>query len=231
MAQVRVDPMKPLVELETIIRDLEAAKDVDRESRQLSKVWEGIGTKFDDALLSLNDGEGKYAKLDVPPGDLAKAGELSRKIAELLNPIAEIQWTKEHVEELLVGVRFFLISQLYDPETAARAQEVIEKAGTVTKTRVTGGIRGTAPTVEGRPETVEVWATFGEEPERMSRQKGNSENSPGNILKSVVGWLERNHQIQATDEMKEQITEAIRQCVVEGRPEVTIGDFAVIRHA
>ena len=230
MAQVRVDPMKPLTELEKIIAQVEAAKDVDREARQLSKMWEGIGARFDEALLAATNeaGNPRYVGLDIDPGKFAQAGETARKVAELLNPIADVSWTKEQVEELLVGVRFFLISQFYEGEAIDRAQSAVEKAGTLTKTRVTAGTRGVAPVVEGRPAVVEVWLEDGSE--RVSRQKGNSENSPGNILKSVTGWLER-RDIEVTDEMKDQIAKSIQQSVVDGVPEVAIGDFAVIRHA
>ena len=230
MAQVRVDPMKPLTELEKIIAQVEAAKDVDREARQLSKMWEGIGARFDEALLAVTSegGNPRYVGLDIDPGKFAQAGETARKVAELLNPIADVSWTKEQVEELLVGVRFFLISQFYEGEAIDRAQSAVEKAGTLTKTRVTAGTRGVAPVVEGRPAVVEVWLEDGSE--RVSRQKGNSENSPGNILKSVTGWLERRN-IEVTDEMKDQIAKSIQQSVVDGVPEVAIGDFAVIRHA
>ena len=236
MAQVRVDPMKPLTELEKIIAQVEAAKDVDREARQLSKMWEGIGARFDEALLAATAdvldqdsvANPRYIGLGIDPGKFAQAGETARKVAELLNPIADVSWTKEQVEELLVGVRFFLISQFYEGEAIDRAQSAVEKAGTLTKTRVTAGTRGVAPVVEGRPAVVEVWLEDGSE--RVSSQKGNSENSPGNILKSVTGWLER-RDIEVTDEMKDQIAKSIKQCVIDGQAEVAIGDFAVIRHA
>lgn len=232
MAQVRFDPIKPLTELEQIMGQVEAAKDVDRESRALAKVWERIAENFDTALTGVSNSEGNYVKASgaVSAGALAEGAAAARKVAEALNPIAEVNWTKETVEELLVSVRFFLISNVYDPEQTDRAQRVIEKAGVLTKTRVSGGTRLPAPVVEGRPEYVEVTATFGDEPERISRQKGNSENSPGNILKAVKSWLERNN-VEVTEVMADQITDAINRSLRDGEREVEIGDFAVIRHA
>lgn len=231
MAQMRFDPVKPLDELGQIIGQIEAAKDVDRSARQQSKVWENIAARFDEALTGMTNSEGLYKGLEVSASGLAEAASVARKVAETLNPVAEVSWTKEHLDELLVAVRFFSTAGAYEDGQLQKAVELVEKASAVSKGKGTGS-RGVAPVVPGRPEYVEVWTDLGadEGPERVSRQKGNSENSPGNILKSVTTWLER-REIAVSDEMEQAIREAVRECVVDGVSEVAIGDFATIRHA
>lgn len=232
------DPSKPLTELTQIVSQVEQAKDVDRTARSQAGMWVSMADRFDEAATGSSADEGRrekaklYHKAAQGLTGLKEAAELCRKIGTALNPVADVNWTKDHLEELLVAVRFFMGAGAYEGETLAQAQSSIEKAAVLTKTRVpgTGGSRGEGRVVEGRPEKVQVLSLVGEQPETITEQAGNKENSPGNIKKSVVSWLEK-HDIKVTDEMSSQIGDAISSCLRDGQGEVKIGDFGLIRHA
>lgn len=232
MAQMKFDPIKPLTDLEQIIAQVEAAKDVDRDARLNAKMFSGIADKFDEVLLHVTEGAGKYAKAGSVVSGVAEAANTARALAEALNPIAEVTWTKDQVDESLLAVRFFMGAGAYDGEQLARAQSVVEKAGSITKTRVGASTapRGTAEAIEGRPEYVEVFSTVGDQPEKITRQRGNTVHSAGNVSKAIKGYLTKN-EIQVTDEMESAIVDAVNESIKDGKTEVTVGDFALIRHA
>lgn len=235
MAQMKFDPAKPYNDLATILGQIESAKDVDRESRVQAKMWEGIAERFDEALTGSSHDEGRRGKAalfhkaaDGLTG-LADAAALSRKIAERLNPVEEVSWTQEQLEDLVVAVRFFLGAGAYEGGEVVQAQEMIAKASVLTR-KGGSGVRGEGRVIDGRPEYVQVLSLVGDEPVQITHQRGNKESAPGNIYKSVSGWLE-SHDVAVTDEMAQAIKDAIGQCVRENIPVVKIGDFAVIQHA
>ena len=231
------DPSKPLSDLAVIVKQVEQAKDVDRTARSQAGMWASMADRFDEAATGSSADEGRrekaalYHKAAQGLTGLSEAAELCRSIATKLNPVAEVNWTRETVEDLLVGVRFFMSVGAYEGEQLAEAQSIIEKAATLTKTRVPGtGGRGEGRTIEGRPERVQVISLVGDTPETITEQAGNKESAPGNIKKSITVWLEK-HDIVVTDEMSAQIGDAISACVRDGQSEAKIGDFALIRQA
>jgi hypothetical protein len=236
MAQPKLDPTKPLTELAAIVGQVEAAKDVDREARSEAKMWAAVAVRFDEAMTGTSADEGRrtkaalYQKASEGLGGLSDAAALARKIADKLNPVAEVNWTQETVDDLLVSVRFYSINGFYDPEQLTTAQSLIEKAGNLSKRATGTGTRGEGVTVMGRPEWVQVVSLAGDEPEQITLQRGNKESSAGNIYKSVRGWLEA-RKITVTDDMATAIKAAVGKCVRDDEKEVAIGDFAVIRHS
>ena len=237
MAQMKFDPVKPLKDLTAIVKQVEQAKDVDRTARSQASMWAAMADRFDEAATGNSADEGRrekaalYHKAAQGLTGLAEAAALCRSIAAKLNPVAEVGWTQESVGDMLVAVRFFLSVGAYEGEELGQAVDTVEKAAVLTKTRLPGtGTRGEGKTVPGRPEKIKVISLVGEVPETITEQAGNKESAPGNIKKSIVGWLER-QDITVTDEMSEQIGDAITACVREGQAEVKIGDFALISHA
>ena len=236
MAQMKFDPIKPLHDLTAVIGQIEASKDVDRDARVQAKMWEGMADKLDEALTgdsadqARKDKAAMYKRAAEGVTGLAVAAKACRDIAAHLNPVAEVNWTTETLEDMLVSVRFFLIAGAYEGDQMAEAQDAIAKAAVVTKTKTSTGVRGEGRIIPDRPEKIEVVSVIGDEPVLITAQAGNKESAPGNIKKSVVAWLEKNN-VQVTDDINSALADAIGQCVRDGKDEVAIGDFAVIRHA
>jgi hypothetical protein len=225
------DPMKPLGDLEQIVAQVEAAKDVDRESRALSKVWKQISDKFQEAIDGATLNEGTYAKAGDVPG-LLDGAKAAKAIADALNPTAEMTWTADSLDDLLVSVRFFRLNGAYTDDALTNANTVIEKAALLGKARgkTTGagtpGTRTPGTPIPGRPAKVRVDSLLGDEPTRITQQTGNLDNSPGNLQKQVVQWLQGVSPDPITGEQKTAIGSAISKVVRDGAETADIGDFA-----
>lgn len=232
--KVTFDPDKPLKELSTIVEQIEASKDVDRSARQQSKVWKDVAVLFDEAATGLPSTEtrqeaaGRAHKASEGLPGLAEASALARKIADVLNPVAEVTWSQDDLQNLLVSVRFFYTNGAYEGEDLETAKALIEKSGTLTRTRV-GGTTGEAKVYTDRPEVVTVYSLVGDTPTVITSQNGQTENAAGNLKKSLVDYLKR-ADIAVTDEMAKAMTEQIGKAVRGGESHVKVGDFAEIRH-
>ena len=233
MAMTKFDPAKPLKDLGTIIDQVEAAKDIDRDKKAQGRMWGEMACRFDEALTGSSSDEGRRAKAamykEAAQGltGLEQAADLCRKLADKLNPVAELSWTQEELDNLCVSVRFFLIQGAYEDEDYANAVALLEKSATALKQRSTPG---EGRTLEGRPEWIQVFDLTGDTPVQISHSRGNKESSVGNIKKTVLSYLTRRN-VTVTDDISDAVGAAILRSLKDGQREVEIGDFAVIRHA
>ena len=220
MAILKLDPAKQLRDLATIAKQLEAAKDVNRETRQLSQMWD----KMAERLAEAHDAtEGVYA--EVPKTGLLDGAEAARKVAQALNPIAEVSWSQDELTNLIEDVRYAMARGGYEGEQLVEANETLTKVAALTRSRK-GGSRGPGQTIEGRPEKVRVLDADGQE---IATQKGNGPSSVGNLTAAIVKYLQGNG-VDVTETVKTAIQESVKSCVMEGNKAVTVGDFATLVH-
>ena len=221
----KFDPVAELTEVETIASQLEAASSVNRETRQRSLLWKKMADTIDEAITA---NEGPYSELSLDGKQLEAAAEAIRKVSAALNPVAEVQWTDEHLKSLMTGVEFFLIRGVYEGEYKERAEQALANINSHRKGR--GGVRapkGEAEVIEGRPARILVTDSEGA---KITEQTGNSPNSVSNITNSVRKYVESKG-VALTDEQAKAVREAVRQAVEDNKSPVPVGDFAVVSHA
>ena len=227
--KLNFDPLGELEEVEKIAAQLEAAAGVNRETRQRSAMWRKMADTINEAITAT---EGPYADLKdlqtVAP-DLAKATEAIEKVSAMLNPVAEHQWTDEHLSTIRTGVEFFLTRGVYEGDEVARAETALRNLDSYRKRRGGSGDRsprGSSQPIEGRPPKVLVVDTEGG---RITEQTGNTENSVSNVTNSLRKYVEGKG-VTLTDDQHKAIREAVRTCIEDGKSPVLVGDFATISH-
>jgi hypothetical protein len=160
--------------------------------------------------------------------DIQICKDILSGFANVLNPIADMTWTKDGVKESIEKVRAAMVLGILDGDDALIANDVITSLSEAAKGSGHGGTRtrNEQPDIEGRPLVIRVLDTEGIQ---VSKQAGNKATSVGNIKAAIVRWLDKNG-VTVTESQDALIKEAVRESVVNGKPEVAVGDFCRLIH-
>lgn len=214
MAVQKINTTPVLVELRRIVAQLEAAKDVNNETRSLSVAFAKAAQLMDSWAPLIGADFMSREEMD-------EAAARYDRISKAFSPLADVDWTKDSLASLVEQAKAMQTLLVFTPPESEEVGKLLERLPILTRT---GGSapRNTQPDIAGRPRIVRVTMVDGT---KVSEQAGNKQTSLGNIKMQLVNYLRKNG-VEPTEAEVKEITEGLRQVITGKQADASLAGIA-----
>lgn len=230
---VTIDPGAILAEAEAILDQVNAASEADKHRASFGRSF----TAFADRIMRVH-AEADADKGKVNPELVAVANEhgladpidladMLYKYGEKLNPIAEVNWSKDEVRNLVQRLEALSVFGLLDEagsDTLENLKKVSRGSGQGTR-----GPRTTAASLEDRPYGRVMVVSQANDPETgepvvVANQRADTQAAVSNV-RNAIRRAFKDAGKELTPDAEKAVTEAINSVVIDGKDSADIGNL------